>query len=226
MLARHLRRPADVTVRITKGVPVAGGMAGGSADAAAALIAADALWEAGVDRSELMDLALELGSDVPFSVLGGTALGLGRGEQLSPLMTRGQFHWVFATAVAGLSTPVVYATLDRLGTTTAADGLQAPAEVVAALIAGDARALGRSLVNDLQEPAFSLRPTLRDVLDTGLRAGALGGMVSGSGPTMAFLARDPESARSVAAALGGMAEVRSTHVTTGPAPGARVLSVS
>lgn len=226
VLAERLGRPADVSLRITKGVPVAGGMAGGSADAAAALVAANALWDAGLARERLTELALELGSDVPFSVVGGTALGLGRGERLSPLMTRGQFHWVFATATTGLSTPVVYATLDRLGTATPSEHLQAPAAVVAALIAGDAPALARGLANDLQEPAFTLRPTLRDVLDTGLRAGALGGIVSGSGPTLAFLVRDAKAGRVVAAALAGMPQVRSTHQSTGPAPGARVVAVS
>lgn len=226
LLADEVGRAPDVRLRIAKGVPVAGGMAGGSADAAAALVAANALWATELGRGAMMDLALALGSDVPFNVLGGTALGLGRGEQLSPLLTRGTFHWVFATAHEGLSTPQVYATLDRLGAASSDGALQATPRVVSALIAGDAAALGRALVNDLQEPAFTLRPRLRDVLDTGLRAGALGGMVSGSGPTLAFLVRDPAAGRTVAAALAGMPEVRSTHLTTGPEPGARVVARS
>lgn len=224
LVADRLGRPADASIRIAKGVPVAGGMAGGSADAAAGLVAANELWGGELDRAELHDLAAELGSDVPFSLLGGTALGLGRGEQLSPLMVRGRFHWVFATAFGGLSTPLVYRTLDRLGTATPTAGLEAPADLVAALISGDAKALGRGLVNDLQEPAISLRPTLRDVLETGRSAGALGAMVCGSGPTCAFLVADEAAAIDVSAALGGRSDVRSTHRTTGPEPGARVIA--
>lgn len=226
-LAGELGLPgADVTLRVAKGVPVAGGMAGGSADAAAALVALNDLWGAGLDRAELARIAVDLGSDVPFSLLGGTALGLGRGERLSPLLVRGTFHWVFATAGLGLSTPAVYAAFDRL---TADQVVPAPAAdpaVVAALRAGDARALGRALRNDLQEPALTLRPTLRDVLEAGLAAGALGALVSGSGPTVAFLVADPAVGAAVGAVLAGRAEVRSTHVTSGPAPGARVVGRS
>jgi 4-diphosphocytidyl-2-C-methyl-D-erythritol kinase len=224
-LADELGRPApDVGISIAKGVPVAGGMAGGSADCAAALVALNELWGAPLDRDELAGVGLDLGSDVPFSLLGGTALGLGRGERLSPIPVRGTFHWVFATAPQGLSTPVVYGTFDRLVEGRVVPEPTADEAVVSALVTGDATALGRALHNDLQEPALSLRPTLRDVLDAGLGAGALGGMVSGSGPTTAFLAADQASAAGIATVLAGLAEVRSTHVTTGPAPGARVVA--
>ena len=224
LLAARLGRPADVRIGITKEVPVAGGMAGGSADGAAALVALHDLWDGGLGRDELAALALQLGSDVPFSLLGGTALGLGRGERLTSLMVRGTFHWVFATARTGLSTPAVYGAFDRLVEGRVVPEPAADEAVLAALIAGDARALGRALHNDLQEPALRLRPTLGDVLDTGRAAGALGGIVSGSGPTCAFLVADPAVGQQVAAALAGLADVRSTHVTTGPAPGARVVS--
>lgn len=223
-LAAAAGRPApDLAFHITKGVPVAGGMAGGSADCAAALVALNDLWGSPLARAELAEVGLGLGSDVPFSLLGGTALGLGRGEQLSPLMVRGTFHWVFATARQGLSTPAVYAAFDRLAARRTVPAPEADPAVIAALIAGDAPALARALRNDLQEPALVLRPTLRDVLDAGLAAGALGGIVSGSGPTVAFLVGGPAQAARVATALAGLEQVRATFATTGPAPGTRVV---
>lgn len=218
--------PPDLRIGIEKGVPVAGGMAGGSADGAAALVAINDLWGSPADRGELAEIGLMLGSDVPFSLMGGTALGLGRGELLSPIMVRGTFHWVFATAAQGLSTPSVYAAFDRMVADRIVPEPAADAAVLAALRAGDAQALGRALHNDLQEPALTLRPTLRDVLEDGLAAGALGGIVSGSGPTVAFLAADPAAAISVATVLAGRGDVRSTHVTSGPELGARVIARS
>lgn len=224
-LAAELDRPAaDLRIGIAKGVPVAGGMAGGSADCAAALVALNDLWGAGLDRAALARIGLTLGSDVPFSLLGGTALGLGRGEQLTPVMVRGEFHWVFATSARGLSTPAVYAAFDRQVADRAVPEPSADRAVLTALAAGDARMLGRALRNDLQEPALALRPTLRDVLELGMSAGALGGLVSGSGPTTAFLVSDAAAGQSVAAALAGSEQVRSTHLTQGPAPGARVVA--
>ncbi len=218
------RGTPDVRISIAKAVPVAGGMAGGSADCAATLVALNDLWDSPLDRDELAGIGLALGSDVPFSLLGGTALGLGRGEQLTPIMVRGTFHWVFATAAAGLSTPAVYAAFDRVTADRIVPEPAADPAVLAALIAGDDRALGRCLHNDLQEAALSLRPALGDVLDLGSAAGALGAIVSGSGPTVAFLAADADAAARVAVAAAGSAQVRSTHVTTGPAPGARVIA--
>lgn len=223
-LAHELGRPdPDVAIALSKGVPVAGGMAGGSADAAAALVALNELWDGGLTREHLARIGLELGSDVPFALLGGTALGLGRGELLSPVLVRGTFHWVLATAHAGLSTPAVYAAFDRRSAGRQVAEPAADPAVLAALASGDAKALAAALVNDLQEPALTLRPTLRDVLDDGLAAGALGAMVSGSGPTCAFLVADPTAGAAVATRLSGRADVRSTHATTGPAPGARLV---
>jgi len=219
-VADELGVAADVVIRIVKGVPVAGGMAGGSADCAAALVAANDLLGGGLSRSDLARLGLALGSDVPFALHGGTALGLGRGEQLSPLMVRGEFHWVFATARLGLSTPAVYAAFDRMVTGRVVPQPEVDGAVVAALRAGDARALG---ISSTQEPALGLRPTLRDVLEAGESAGALGSLVSGSGPTAAFLVADPARAARVAAALAGLEQVRATFATSGPAPGARIV---
>ncbi len=216
-VAEAAGRPADVEVAIAKGVPVAGGMAGGSADCAAALVAANDLWGSPLDRDTLAALGAQLGSDVPFSLMGGTALGLGRGEQLTPLMARGTFHWVFATATGGLSTPAVYAAFDRLAGSGPVRRPEPDRRVIEALIAGDAVALGRALRNDLQEPAWLLRPRLRDVFEAGVRAGALGAMVSGSGPTTAFLVADPEPPARGSALLS-WASRRSAPPTSPPVP--------
>jgi 4-diphosphocytidyl-2-C-methyl-D-erythritol kinase len=222
-LARHVGRSPDVALHITKGIPVAGGMAGGSADAAAALVACDALWGTGLSRGELSALAAQVGSDVPFSLTGGTAIGTGRGEVLAPVLARGRFQWVAALADGGLATPDVYAECDRLR-----DGQEVPepqvgSDLMAALRAGDADALGAALHNDLEEAACSLRPALRQTLGTGREAGALGAIVSGSGPTVVFLARSPEHAIDIAVALSATGTCRAVKRCHGPVGGARVV---
>jgi len=222
-LAERARVEPLVRLHITKSIPVAGGMAGGSADAAAALVACDALWQTGLSRSELGELAAALGSDVPFSLVGGTALGTGRGEVLTPVLARGRFHWVVAIADGGLSTPAVYAECDRLR-----DGIPVPEPrvadaLMAALRTGDADALGAALHNDLQDAACSLRPPLRETLQTGAQAGALGSLVSGSGPSVVFLARSPEHAIDIAVALSATGTCRSVRRAHGPVAGARVV---
>lgn len=225
LLADRLGQAPDVHVHIRKGIPVAGGMAGGSADAAAALLACDTLWRGNTPRDMLRRLGAELGSDVPFSDLGGTAIGTGRGERLAAVASVGRFHWVFALADGGLSTPAVYAECDRLR---AADGRPVPdpvphEDLVAALRAGDPAALGAAMHNDLQEAALTLRPALRDTLAAGTAAGALGALVSGSGPTCAFLAADEGAVKAVALALEESGTCRTTRVAHGPVGGARVL---
>ncbi|WP_240746611.1 4-(cytidine 5'-diphospho)-2-C-methyl-D-erythritol kinase [Cryptosporangium phraense] len=220
MLADHVNIEPAVTIRLRKGIPVAGGMAGGSADAAAALVAGDALWNLALPPETLHALAARLGSDVPFALHGGDALGLGRGEQLTPLTHPYRRHWVLATAREGLSTPAVYAEFDRGGRTTASD----PAAVIKALDDPDPNALADALTNDLQDAALSLRPGLQQVLKAGKQAGALQGIVSGSGPTCAFLAPDPERAEHIAnrlriAEVPGVSAVRVAH---GSVEGARL----
>jgi 4-diphosphocytidyl-2-C-methyl-D-erythritol kinase len=212
-----------VRLHVTKSIPVAGGMAGGSADAAAALVACDALWQTGLSRAELADLAAALGSDVPFSLVGGTALGTGRGEVLTPVLARGRFHWVVAIAEGGLSTPEVYAECDRLRRGTPMPEPRVADALMAALRTGDADALGAALHNDLQEAACSLRPPLRETLETGAQAGALGSLVSGSGPSVVFLARSPEHAIDIAVALSATGTCRSVRRAQGPVAGARVV---
>ncbi|MGP4112192.1 4-(cytidine 5'-diphospho)-2-C-methyl-D-erythritol kinase [Streptomyces sp. 4N509B] len=235
LLAAHHGLPTpDVDLHIAKDIPVAGGMAGGSADAAGALLACDALWGTATPAEELHALASRLGSDVPFCLLGGAALGQGRGERLTPLPVAGTFHWVFAVADGGLSTPAVYRECDRLRAAAEPAGQPAaePAAgaaheprpdpvLLAALRDGDAAALAARLpaANDLQPAALSLRPALADTLAAGRAAGALAGLVSGSGPTCAFLVADADAARAVAARLADSGTCRSARVTTAPAPG-------
>ncbi|MFI8362509.1 4-(cytidine 5'-diphospho)-2-C-methyl-D-erythritol kinase [Streptomyces sp. NPDC085612] len=222
LAARHGIEPA-VHLHIAKNIPVAGGMAGGSADGAAALLACDTLWGLDTPREELLALCAELGSDVPFSLAGGAALGTGRGELLTPV-DAGTFHWVFAVADGGLSTPAVFREFDRLTEGTPIPEPEASPALLAALASGDPHALAATLANDLQPAALSLRPSLRATLDAGLDAGALAALVSGSGPTTAFLVADEEAAAKVAAALEASATCRTTRTATGPTPGATVLA--
>ncbi|MFB9907187.1 4-(cytidine 5'-diphospho)-2-C-methyl-D-erythritol kinase [Allokutzneria oryzae] len=219
------RDPDDPRVRVVirKGIPVAGGMAGGSADAAAALVAAAALWRMEIGRDELSEIAATLGSDVPFCLQGGTALGAGRGERLVPVLTRHTFHWVIALDKGGLSTPTVFAELDRLRADGRPPRVGSVEPVLEALATGDPRQLALLLGNDLQAAAVSLRPTLRRTLRAGVDAGALAGIVSGSGPTCAFLCTDADSAVRVAAELSGAGVCRSVRVAQGPVHGARVI---
>ncbi|MFF9022363.1 4-(cytidine 5'-diphospho)-2-C-methyl-D-erythritol kinase [Streptomyces eurythermus] len=213
----------NVHLHIAKDIPVAGGMAGGSADGAAALLACDTLWGTGASREELLEICAELGSDVPFSLVGGAALGVGRGERLTALEVGGTFHWVFAMAGRGLSTPAVFREFDRL-----AEGRQIPepvasADLLAALAKGDADALAATVSNDLQPAALSLFPELADTLAAGREAGAPAALVSGSGPTTAFLTRDAGAAEKVAEALRASGTCGAVRVAAGPVAGATVL---
>lgn len=220
-LARHVGVEPRVALRIRKDIPVAGGMAGGSADAAAALVACDALWKTGLDRETLLDLAAELGSDVPFALLGGTAVGLGRGERLTPVEVTGEFHWVFGYADGGLSTPAVYAECDRLrGLNGTPPWPRVSDDLMTALKTGDVPAVGRALQNDLQPAALSLRPSLADALAAGRELGALGSIVSGSGPTCAFLAESADHAADLTSALTATRRFAAVRNARGPVPGA------
>jgi len=215
-------QPLGVVLAIHKAIPVAGGLAGGSADGAAALLACSDLWALDVSLDQMLSLAAELGSDVPFALLGGTALGSGRGEQVAPVLGRGSYHWVLGFGRTGLSTPAVYRTYDELRPD--APVPEVPDDLMVALRSGDAVRLGRALVNDLQEPALHLQPQLRRTLETGLEYGALGAIVSGSGPTCAFLAKSEASAIDLCVALTADGVVRTARRATGPVPGARLIS--
>ncbi|GAA4850937.1 4-(cytidine 5'-diphospho)-2-C-methyl-D-erythritol kinase [Saccharopolyspora rosea] len=223
---RSERDPEEPGVRlsISKGIPVAGGMAGGSADAAAALLALNHLWRLELGRDELCDIAAQLGSDVPFALQGGTALGTGRGERLVPVLARHTFHWVIALDRRGLETPTVFGELDRLREESKPNRVGEVEPLLEALASGDPRQLALLLGNDLQAAAVSLRPGLRRTLRAGVQAGALAGIVSGSGPTCAFLCTDADSAVRVAAELSGAGVCRTVRVAQGPVPGARIVS--
>jgi 4-diphosphocytidyl-2-C-methyl-D-erythritol kinase len=225
LMAEHVGRAPDVAITIEKSIPVAGGMAGGSADAAAVLVAVNTLWELGVPRRDLHALASQLGSDVPFALHGGTALGTGRGEELATVLARNTFHWVLAFALRGLSTPAVFAEIDRLRDSARGQPprLEDPEPVLAALASGDPTGLAPLLGNDLQPAALSLDPGLRRTLRAGADAGALAGIVSGSGPTCAFLCASAASAIDVGAQLAGAGVCRTVRVASGPVHGARVV---
>lgn len=214
-----------VHLHLVKGVPVAGGMAGGSADAAAALVACDALWGTGLSREDLLELAAELGSDVPFSLVGHTAVGQGRGHLLTPALSRGEFHWAFAVQDRGLSTAAVYGAYDELrhpDVVPLDDEQDVP--LMQALLAGDAVALGAALHNDLETAALELDPGLTEPLAIATDAGALGVVVSGSGPTVAALARSRQHALAVAAAFTASGVADRVLTATGPVAGARVVA--
>ncbi|MGR2753903.1 4-(cytidine 5'-diphospho)-2-C-methyl-D-erythritol kinase [Agromyces arachidis] len=232
LLAKHAGVPGGVRLEIDKHVPIAGGMGGGSADAAATLVACDALWGTALPKEELHALAASLGADVPFALTGGTAIGTGRGDRLSPALATGSFHWVLAVAEFGLSTPAVYGELDRRrdagleadwqpGSAVASAAPAVDLSVLQALRAGDPHRLGAALHNDLQSAALSLAPGLGRILEIGRSNGALAGLVSGSGPTVAFLVEDGDAAIELQVALSA-ARLTAVHVH-GPVHGARVV---
>lgn len=226
LLAAHTGIDAGVHLHVHKAVPVAGGMAGGSADAAAALIACDALWGTGVPREELVELAAQLGSDVPFPLLGHTAIGTGRGHLLAPAMSRGEYHWAFAVREEGLSTARVFGVFDELIAGATRLEPEADRALMQALRAGDAHALGRALHNDLQHAALELAPSLAEPLAVAEDAGALGVLVSGSGPTVAALARSRQHALVIAAAITAAGVADEVMTAVGPVPGARVIQTT
>jgi 4-diphosphocytidyl-2-C-methyl-D-erythritol kinase len=226
LVARACGEDPNIHIQIDKSIPIAAGMAGGSADAAATLVACDTYWNAGIPRDQLDAMAATLGSDVPFMLHGGCALGVGRGDVLSPVMIRGSFHWVFATFDEGLSTAQIYEKTDELRGLEFEAEPEVPTELLSALARGDAPALGRLLHNDLQLAATTSRPQLGRVLEQGIDYGALGAIVSGSGPTCAFLVRDESSAIDLVVALKASGLVDDVLRTHGPVHGARVISTS
>jgi 4-diphosphocytidyl-2-C-methyl-D-erythritol kinase len=222
LLADHHDRELTVAMHIRKRIPVAGGLAGGSTDAAAALVGADALFELRTPRHELLELGGQLGSDVPFCIVGGTAMGSGRGEQVTPVMTRGEYWWVIVPDLSGLSTPAVYAEFDRLHERLPVHEPEVADELLAALRAGDAGRVGGSLSNDLQPAALSFRPDLGKLLQVGAESVACGALVSGSGPTTVFLCDTADRAEQVDRVLQHDCGTAPAIIVKGPAHGARV----
>lgn len=213
----------SIEIKIDKKIPVAGGMAGGSANAAGVIVALDSLFSLGLSRDEMQEVGATIGSDVPFSIAGGTAVGTGRGERLTPALTRGQYSWVLATSSSGLSTPAIYNECDRLREGMSISMPQLSESLMQALSTADAKALGKALQNDLQAAACSIRPALRLILDVGMDYGALGGVVSGSGPTVAFLASDDEHALDLVVALTSSGVVGNVLRARAPVVGATVI---
>ena len=223
LMIKNYDLPEDLVIKLKKEIPVAGGMAGGSADAAVVIVGLDSFFELGLSRDVMESVGSKIGSDVPFSICGGVAIGTGRGDQITPALAKGSYNWVLALSGQGLATPSVYQECDRLR-----EGLSIAAPVVSeplmqALRAGDAKALGKALTNELQPAACSLRPALRLVLDVGVDYGALGGIVSGSGPTVAFLVSDDDHAMDLTVALSSSGVVSSVVRASGPTNGARII---
>ena len=223
LMIKNYDLPQDLVIKLKKEIPVAGGMAGGSADAAGVIVGLDSLFELGLSRDVMESVGSKIGSDVPFSICGGVAIGTGRGDQITPALAKGSYNWVLALSGQGLATPSVYQECDRLR-----EGLSIAPPVVSeplmqALRAGDAKALGKALTNELQPAACSLRPALRLVLDVGVDYGALGGIVSGSGPTVAFLVSDDDHAMDLTVALSSSGVVSSVVRASGPTNGARII---
>jgi 4-diphosphocytidyl-2-C-methyl-D-erythritol kinase len=229
LLAKTFQVEAGAALSVHKTIAVAGGLAGGSTDAAGALVACDALWGTSATRDDLWQLATKLGADVPFCLTGGIAIGTGRGEHISPVLARGAYEWVLAYAGTSLSTPEVYAELDKVRGESSpveqpVEEPAVPEVLMTALRAGDPYAVGEALHNDLQVPALRLRPALRRTLDLGEEYGALGSMVSGSGPTCLFLAADEDHAVDLAVALSSSGLCRSVQRASGPVSGARLVT--
>jgi 4-diphosphocytidyl-2-C-methyl-D-erythritol kinase len=220
-VARATGRTDAVAILTDKKVPVGGGLGGGSADAAATLIAINELWHTGLSQVELLTIAAELGSDVPFLLEGGTAIGRGRGEILEPIKSLA-LSWVIVPSMEHLATPGVYGRLDELRAdvdVVLPESL--PDAFLDALYRGDPEALAPHLINDMAQASLDLEPELEATLEMGITSGALAVMVSGSGPTCAMLARDQNHAQAIQAACSD--RERYAVVTSSPARGAHLV---
>jgi 4-diphosphocytidyl-2-C-methyl-D-erythritol kinase len=224
LMRKKFEISSGLVIKIKKEIPIAGGMAGGSANAGATIVGIDSLFALGLKRDEMERIGSEIGADVPFTISGGTAIGTGRGDQVTPVLSRGSYNWVLALSSSGLSTPAVYNECDRLREGLDISKPHVSDALLHALSQGDAKALGKSLSNDLQAAACSLKPALRLILDVGIDYGALGGIVSGSGPTVAFLAENEDHALDLVVALTSSGVVGNVIRVSGPVPGARVVS--
>jgi 4-diphosphocytidyl-2-C-methyl-D-erythritol kinase len=216
-LAVAAGKSTGASIRLTKHIPAAGGLAGGSADAAATLVGLNRLWSLGLSRKALEKIAAGVGSDVPFCVRGGTAVARGAGESLAPLVARAPLWWVIAKPPGSLSTAEVYGRYDELGGPQAA--APDPSEVADALARGDLGRLAGALRNDLEAAAQALMPELSTARAELLGAGALGAVMSGSGPTWCGLAGDENHAKHIA---GGLSRLDRTWIVRSLDRGARV----
>ncbi|AIY16360.1 4-(cytidine 5'-diphospho)-2-C-methyl-D-erythritol kinase [Pimelobacter simplex] len=220
-LAEHHGIDRAAAITIAKGIPVMGGMAGGSADAAATLLALDRLWDLQTPDDDLLRIAGTLGSDVPFALVGGTALGTGHGQLVTPVDDASSVWWVVVLSDEGLSTPAVYRHFDELSPDAPAEP-PVPDALIEALAGGYADEIGDLLANDLWPAARDLRPDLVDV-EVALRSLSPDGvLLSGSGPTLLMLHEGVEEARAAAADL----TERGYRCTLAPGPvaGAHVVT--
>ncbi|MGO1637126.1 MAG: 4-(cytidine 5'-diphospho)-2-C-methyl-D-erythritol kinase [Ancrocorticia populi] len=215
-----------VHLEIDKRIPVAGGMAGGSADAAATLVACNELWELEASADELLEIAASIGSDVPFALMGGLAHGVGRGERLVPINADVHHYWVMITAPDGLSTPAVFGEFDQImGYRPVPEALVPDTrDLQRALAAGNTSEIASLLINDLEEPAFSLRPGLR-ALYKAVKSRGMAAILSGSGPTVAVLAESKGAADQLAKELATEHPDAGILRANGPVAGARVTEV-
>lgn len=216
----HGLTESPARIAIAKGIPVAGGLAGGSADAAATLVGLDRLWNLNTSDDDLLAVAAGLGSDVPFALIGGTAHGTGHGEIVEPVADTGSYWWVLLPHPEGMSTPAVYAAYDRSPRPVTREPVD---RLRTALATGEPALVGAALWNDLQEPALRLRPDLRATLDAVRRTTALGVLLSGSGPTVLALAQDGDHARALAEELSADG-VHPTWTAPGPVSGVHLVN--
>lgn len=222
-IAKYVEHPINARIHIDKSIPIAGGMAGGSADAAAVLIAVNQLWQLNLTSEQLTTIASEIGSDVAFLLFGHTQMGLGRGERLNPVLTRGELNWVIATSSGGLATGEVYKTCDTLreGKETVEPVINN--ELIKALAAGEVKKVASNLSNDLQEAALKLKPELKNLLKAGEDFGAIGSLVSGSGPTCIFLIENKKAAENLVIDLAGSGLAKNVFLASGPVAGAKII---
>ena len=185
-------------VQIEKRIPVAAGLGGGSADAAAALLALNELWGCGLDTETLLGVGGRIGSDVPALLVGGPVLVGGRGERLEPVSVA-ETHWVLVPLDFPTRSPDAYRWWDEDGASTGPD----PDAVVQAATGGDIGELGSLLFNDLEASVASRHEQVAQTKRAMLEAGALGAVMSGSGPTVAALARSELHAAELAAGFPG-----------------------
>lgn len=213
----------DVHIHIEKQIPVGGGMAGGSADAAATLVACNELWRTHLPTEALDAIAASLGADVTFCMHGGTAVGQGYGEQLAPVLTSGEYHWLFVLSPTPISTGAAYRALDERERGIAAP-LSVRPELMQALRSGDPVEVGANLRNDFQEVALAAQPQLAKVLEFAEDHLAAGAIVSGSGPTIAILASSLWHQRELKAGLAAAHPELEVLTASGPVHGARIVT--
>lgn len=223
-IAKFVEHPIKARIHIDKSIPIAGGMAGGSADAAATIVAVNQLWELKLSQNQLVEIASAVGSDVAFLLFGHTQMGLGRGEKLTPVLTRGDFNWVIATNKSGLATSEVYKMCDQLRIDQNIPAPRINNDLVQALATGNVKAVAKNLSNDLQHAALKLKPELSNLLKMGEEFGALAGMVSGSGPTCLFLADSTKSAENLVVDLSGSGLCKNVFLVKAPVAGAKIIN--